>query len=147
VIANLVGHIKKGIEQINRVECDKGIVVINLKNILPHDEFINSIFWIWEEAHCAVMAHINGILRELYANEADKLTLLFGERGIIASLIIIIAHTTVLSHATSKKIMFTELKSMVAASMPTPEGPMIGTFGRKAENLASNFNYFVQTIL
>lgn len=36
-----VGQLRKGISQIQDSDADKGIVVISLKNLLPHDEFWN----------------------------------------------------------------------------------------------------------
>jgi hypothetical protein len=145
---NLVRNIEKGSEQIRRASCDKGMVVVNLKNVLDHPRArAAGPFPNWPAAQWSVNAQITSILQHFYANEAVALEPLFSEASAVAPVVALLAHTTTLVHPPGRGLMFTELKTMTAVSVPTPDEPHPGTFGREAEVLATDLNHLVQVVL
>jgi hypothetical protein len=144
---NLAENFTKARQQIERASCDKGIVVVNLKNILRHDTiqsfgtFLNAA-----SAHDLIKVEIAKILKPFYLDEA-KILDPFLPRVRIAPLIILVAHTTALVVPPAHKPMFTELKTMIAMSLPTPDEHAPGTFGREATMLAKDLNHLVQLVV
>lgn len=145
---NLVQNIKKACQQIERAECDKGMVVVNFKNVLDHPRLRSEgAFPYWQAAHWAINAQIYSVLQPFYANEAVELEPLFAQRGKVAPVVALVAHTTALVHTPGRNQMFTELKTMIAASVPTADDPKTGTFGREASVLATDLNHLVQLVI
>jgi hypothetical protein len=145
---NLVRNIKKGAEQITRAECDKGIVVVNLKNVLDHDGLrASGVYWGWEAAQRAIMVQIDNILQPFYAREAVELVPIFARKSVVAPLVILVAHTTAVVRPPGRNSIFTELKTMLAMPVPTPDEPSVGTLGREAVHLAEVFQHLVQVVI
>jgi hypothetical protein len=144
---NLAENFTKARQQIERADCDKGIVVVNLKNVLRHDAvqglgtFINAA-----SAHDVIKVEISKILKPFYVDEASGLDPIL-PRLKIAPIIILVAHTTALVAPSANKPMFTELKTMIAMSLPTPDEHAPGTFGREATMLAKDMNHLIQLVV
>jgi len=145
---NLVRNIEKGADQIKRAACDKGMVVVNLKNVLDHPRVrAGGPFPNWPAAQWSLNAQITNILDYFYRNEAVALEPTFAQRSAVAPLVALLAHTTALVQPPGRGLMFTELKTMIGVSVPTPDEPQPGTFGREAAGLAADLNHLVQVVL
>lgn len=144
---NLVENIKKASNQIDRTDCDKGMVVVNMKNVLDHPRLRSTgAFPNWQVAQWAISAQIGNILQPFYTNEAIELEQRFLHRGKVAPIVALVAHSTALVYTPRQNQMFTELRTMIAASVPTPEASKVGTYGREATALAEDFNDLVQLV-
>lgn len=145
---NLRANIEKACQQIDRADCDKGMVVINLKNVLDHPLLrASGDYPNWMAANRAIQAQIGQILTPFYDVEAPELEPIFSTKTKVAPVAALVAHTTVLVHAPTGRRTFTEMKTMLGMPFPTSEKPGIGTYGREAIALATDLNDLVQKIL
>lgn len=145
---NLVDNIEKAAKQIERAGCDKGMVVVNLKNVLDHALLRSGgAFPHWQAAQWAINAQIGNVLAPFYAQEAVALEPIFAKKTPVAPIVALVAHTTVLANPPLRNRMFTEVRSMFAASIPIPDEAKPGTFGREATGLAEDLNHLVQTVM
>ena len=146
---NLAVRIEDGARQILRTGCEKGIVVVNLKNVLDHEKLrAHGPFQDWEMAHREMRHQIDALLHHFYTSEAALLQPLFEKRSIVAPVVILVAHATALVYPPGRaKTMFTELKAMHAAPVPAPVSPSPGTLGAEAIAFAAAMNHFVQTVI
>ncbi|AOO79650.1 hypothetical protein [Bosea vaviloviae] len=144
---NLMCNIKKACEQIERAECDKGIVVVNLKNVLDHDALRSAGTFANEQAaQCAINAQISQILEPFYANEVVELEHCFAQRGKVAPMVALVAHSTVFMQTPDSFSAFAQVNTMMVATLPTRDEPKPGTFMREACALAEDLNRLVWAI-
>lgn len=145
---NLACLVDGAVVQIERAVCDKGAVVVNMKNVLDHEKLRKCVFSSWEHGGAALQAQIESVIQQFYATEADLLRSKFENKSSVAPIVILIAHATVLCYPPgSLKKTFTELKSMTALTLPDRRIPAPGTFGAEAVCLAQALNHIVQTAL
>lgn len=148
VSRNLAANIAKGIQQIERSGCEKGIVVVNLKNVLDRTDLNGVTFPDWTVASDLVDQKVQEILNSFYANEVQGLISDFSSRGPVAPIVIILAHVTVLSLPPMRHTaMFTELKKMYVAGLPRPDEAPPGTYGAEATAFATALHHLVQVII
>jgi hypothetical protein len=108
---NLACLVDGAVVQIERAVCDKGAVVVNMKNVLDHEKLRKCVFSSWEHGGAALQAQIESVIQQFYATEADLLRSKFENKSSLAPIVILIAHATVLCYPPgSLKKTFTELK-------------------------------------
>jgi hypothetical protein len=146
---NLRGLLNGAAEQILCCECDKGVVVVNLKNVIDHDQLrASGPFLSAADATAALEAQVDELLERLHKTESADLKPEFAQRGKLSPVVLFIAHATVLCFPPEKdKPAFTEIKSLKARTLPTKYHPSPGTFAAEVKCLAERLNHFVQVII
>lgn len=144
---NLADLLNGAAEQILRCNCDKGVVVVNLKNVIDHNLLRDSgTFRSWEYARDALESQVDAMLESFHQTQIDNLHPAFTDRGKVAPIVLLIAHATVLCMPPgSAKPAFTEIKSMKARTLPTRYDPAPGTYAAEVKYLAGSLNHVVQT--
>lgn len=146
---NLTDRLDEALEQIERAECDRGIAVINLKNVLDHNALRSG------HAYANTMSASSALSRQLlapltafYDVEASRLEPRFEKRSKLVPIAALVAHATVLMlPPSSHKHTFTQIKSMVGFAIPTLAGSGPGTYRAEGEALLHDLNDVVQRAL
>lgn len=143
---NLAQLLNSAAEQILRADCEKGVVVVNLKNMINHDRLRETgAFENWERGRDELEAQVDAHLEKFHEIQADVLDSAFTKGGKLAPVVIFISHATVLCiHPGRSSAMFTEIKAMKARTLPNRYEPAPGTYAAEVKCLAHALNNVVQ---
>lgn len=143
---NLADLLNGAAKQILRARCDKGVAVVNLKNVIDHARLrASGAYARWEDARDALESQVDAILEEFHQTHVATLNPAFTQKGVLAPVVFLIAHTTVLCLAPgATQPAFTEIKSMKARMLPQRRIPEPGTYAAEVTALARVFNDLVQ---
>lgn len=142
---NLANLIYGAAEQILCARCDKGVVVVNMKNVLNHEDLRLREFANWQSARDALEAQVDAIRERFWESEAERLLPIFEKRSAVAPIAILVAHATVLCYPEgSSELTVTEVKAMKITTLPHRYDPATEPFAAEVVSLARVLNDIVQ---
>jgi hypothetical protein len=138
---NLRDLVLSACKQINRATCDKGVVVLNLKNVLQHEDLQMVSFPDWKSAAAALEKQVNLIRSAFWRDEADSVASYFSAKGNIAPVALLVAQSTVNCYPDGdEKLTPTQIKSMKLMTLPREFDPASNSFATEVKSLASDVN-------
>jgi hypothetical protein len=143
---NFADRLEGGIDQIEASSADKGLVVMNLKNVIDHERIASSgPYMDWGPAHQQLGAEINEIETAFHTSHSQSVYTRLHKHPRIPPVAAIVAHTTapvVLSGVT----VMTQINAMIETRFPRDQQFSAGSFGQEARWLLMMLNDVAQRV-